>query len=419
MPRIVDGELQGLVGELPALLVEGAKGVGKTETALRLARSVYMLDDPAYRAIAQADHSVLLEDTRPVLIDEWQCVPEMWDFVRRGVDAGAEAGSYLLTGSASVEGVATHSGAGRIASLRMRPMTLAERGIAEPSVSLHEVLSGSRPKVAGRTDVGLGDYVDAILDSGFPGLRGLSARARRTQLDGYIDRIVTKDFPEQGQRVRRPATLRRWMTAYAAASSTTARYEVILDASTAGEADKPARSTTLVWRDVLERLWILDPVPAWSTTRNEFSRLTGAPKHQLADPALAARLLHLGRDALLRGRTGEPHISETPMLGLLFESLVTLDVRVYAQAADALVSHMRTKGGDHEVDLIVQNDDRSVVAIEVKLAETVADRDVRHLHWLQDQLGDALLDAVVVTTGKRAYRRADGIAVVPAALLGA
>lgn len=297
-------------------------------------------------------------------------------------------------------------------------MTLTERGIAEPSVSLHEVLSGSRPKVAGRTDVGLGDYVDAIVDSGFPGLRALSRQARRRQLDGYLDRIVTKDFPERGQRVRRPGTLRRWMTAYAAASSTTARYEVILDASTAGDADKPDRSTTLVWRDVLERLWILDPVPAWSTTRNEFSRLTGAPKHQLADPALAARLLHLGREALLRSRTGEPRISETPMLGLLFESLVTLDVRVYAQAAYALVSHMRTKGGDHEVDLIVQNDDRSVVAIEVKLAETVADRDVRHLHWLQDQLGDTLLDAVVVTTGKRAYRRADGIAVVPAALLG-
>ncbi len=300
----------------------------------------------------------------------------------------------------------------------MRPMTLSERGVGNPTVSLAELLGGARPKVTGRTAVTLGDYADAIVDGGFPGLHGLSPQARRRQLDGYVDRIVTKDFPEQGQRVRRPATLRRWMTAYAAASSTTARYEVILDASTAGDADKPARSTTLVWRDVLERLYVLDPVPAWSTTRNEFSRLTGAPKHQLADPALAARLLHLGRDALLRGSTAEPRVADTPMLGLLFESLVTLDVRVYAQAADAAVSHLRTKGRDHEVDLIVENDDRSVVAVEVKLAETVADRDVRHLRWLQDHLGDALLDAVVATTGKRAYRRADGIAVVPAALLG-
>ncbi|MCC7077440.1 MAG: ATP-binding protein [Acidimicrobiia bacterium] len=418
LPRVVDRELQGLTGELPALLIEGAKGVGKTETARRLARSVYMLDDPAVQAIAHADHTVLLQDARPVLIDEWERVPEMWDFVRRAVDAGAELGSYLLTGSASVEGVATHSGAGRIASLRMRPMTLSERGVGSPTVSLSELLDGVRPKVTGRTTVTLGDYADAIVDSGFPGLHGLLPHARRRQLDGYIDRIVTKDFPEQGQRVRRPATLRRWMTAYAAASSTAAKYEVILDGSTAGDADKPARSTTLVWRDVLERLGILDPVPAWSTTRSEFSRLTEAPKHQLADPALAARLLHLGRDALLRGRTAEPRITHAPMLGLLFESLVTLDTRVYAQAVDATVSHLRTKGGEHEVDLIVENDDRSVVAVEVKLTQNVVDRDVRHLRWLRNQLGDALLDAVVVSTGTRAYRRADGIAVVPAALLG-
>ncbi len=300
----------------------------------------------------------------------------------------------------------------------MRPMTLSERGVRSPSVSLSALLAGARPKITGRTNVTLADYADAIVDSGLPGLVALSPQARRRQLDGYIDRIVTKDFSEQGQPVRRPATLRRWMTAYAAASSTTAKHEVILAASTPGEADKPARSTTLAWRDVLERLWILDPVPAWSTTRNEFRRLTEAPKHQLADPAFAARLLHLGTDALLRGRAAEPRIADAPMLGLLFESLVTLNTRVYAQAAEATTSHLRTKGGDHEVDLIVENDDRTVVAVEVKLAENVVDRDVRHLHWLQAQLGDALLDAVLVTTGKHAYRRADGIAVVPAALFG-
>ena len=417
--RTVDAELDELLPELPAIAIEGAKGVGKTATASQRAATIHRLDDPAERAVVAGDPARLAGGTPAVLIDEWQRIPESWDIVRRAVDDGALPGTFLLTGSASPAGLVTHSGAARIVSLRMRPLTLAERGLGPPTVSLTALLSGARPPVEGRTELRLADYVEEILASGFPGLRGLGERALRAQLDGYLARIVERDFPEAGRSVRNPVALRRWLTAYAAASSTTASFETIRAAATSGEGEKPAKSTTIPYRDVLERLWILDPVPAWLPTRNRIARLSAPPKHQLVDPALAARLLGVGKDSLLDATpSGPPILRDGPLLGLLFESLVTLCVRVAAQAAEATVGHLRSARGEHEVDLIVERGDGRVVAIEVKLARTVGDRDVRQLAWLRNTIGDDLLDAVVVTTGQEAYRRADGIAVVPAALLG-
>ncbi len=416
--RVVDNELDELFAGLPAIALEGPKAVGKTATALQWATTVYRLDDDAERTIAQADPSRLVEGVPPVLIDEWQRLPESFDRVRRAVDDGAQPGSYLLTGSASPTDPPTHSGAGRIVRVRMRPMTLAERGVDSPTVSLGALLAGGRPPVTGRTQVGLERYVHEVLASGFPGIRSLPDRLLRAQLDGYLERIVDHDFEELGREVRRPATLQRWMQAYAAATATTASYEKIRDAATNERGEKPTRATTQPYRDVLERLWILDPVPAWLPTRNRLVRLSSPPKHHLADPALAARLLGVDATALLQARPAGPPIPrEGTLLGALFESLVTLCVRVYAQAAEARTSHLRTWSGDREIDLIIERGS-GVLALEVKLGQTPDDRDVRHLLWLHDQLGDDLIDALVVTTGPAAYRRSDGIAVVPAALLG-
>lgn len=417
--RVVDDDLDELMAGLAALALEGPKGVGKTETALRRAATVYRLDDPNQRSVIEADPARLVSGVSPVLVDEWQRFPYSWDLVRRAVDDDPSPGRFLLTGSASPTAPPTHSGAGRIVTVRMRPLSLFERGVGDPTVSLRALLAGGRPPVSGRTPVRLDGYTDEILSSGLPGLRDMEARARRAQLDGYLQRIVEREFDEMGHRVRNPVALRRWMTAYAAATSTTASFEKIRDASTAGQEQKPARSTTYPYRDILEQLWIVEPVPAWLPTRSPMSRLGGSPKHQLADPALAARLLRVGKEALLAGRDTSPAVPrDGTLLGALFEALVTLCVRVYAQAAEATVGHLRTKGGEHEVDLIVEGDDRRVLAVEVKLAHSVDDSDVRHLRWLEAQLGDDLLDAVVITTGPEAYRRRDGIAVVPAALLG-
>jgi predicted AAA+ superfamily ATPase len=417
--RVVDAELDDLMTGLPAIALEGAKGVGKTATASRRATTVHRLDDPGQRTIGAAEPARLVSGRPPVLIDEWQRLPESWDLVRRAVDDGAHPGSFLLTGSASPAELGTHSGAARIVSVRMRPLALAERDLHHSTVSLRALLSGERPAIAGTSAHGLDHYVEEILASGFPGLRPLSGRALRAQLDGYLLRIVDRDFPELGRQVRNPAALRRWMIAYAAASSTTTSFEKIRDAATSGLGDKPAKTTTIPYRDALERLWILDPVSAWLPTRSPLSRLAVPPKHQFVDPALAARLLGVDAGMLLEGMAAGPVVPrDGTLLGALFESLVTLSVRVYAQAAETVVRHLRTARGDHEVDLIVERADGRVVAVEVKLARDVGEEDVRHLKWLAREIGDDLLDAVVVTTGDEAYRRRDGIAVVPAALLG-
>lgn len=299
----------------------------------------------------------------------------------------------------------------------MRPMCLPERGLETPTVSLRELLTGSRPVIEGTTSVALADYAEEIVRSGFPGIRDLPPRARRAQLDGYVARVVEREFPEQGLAVRRPATLRSWLAAYAAATAGTASYNAILNAATPGDTDKPAKTTTGAYRDVLAKLWLLDSVPGWLPARNAFARLAQTPKHHLADPALAARLLGVDADALLSGGARSV-LRDGPLLGLLFESLVTLTVRVLAQAAEASVHHLRTRNGDHEVDLIVERADRRVLALEVKLSAMVEDAEVAHLHWLRSKLGGELLDAAVITTGSQAYRRSDGIAVIPASLLG-
>jgi predicted AAA+ superfamily ATPase len=417
--RVVDDELDELVGDLAAIAIEGPKGVGKTRTALQRAKTVRRLDDPAELAVAEADPARLLEGERPVLIDEWQRLRQVWDLVRRAVDDGAPAGSFLLTGSALPDPPPTHSGAGRIVTVRMRPLALSER-LQTASVSLSELLSGARAPVTGATDVVLADYTEAILASGLPGLRPLSGRARRLQVQGYVDRIVDRDIPDDaGVVIRNPAALRRWMAAYAAASSTTATFETVRDAASAGHGHKPSKNATQAYRDALARVWVLDEVPAWIPSNNRLRELGQAPKHQLADPALAAQLLGVQASTLLAGQSSGPAVArDGTLLGALFESLVTLSVRVYAAHSEAKVRHLRTARGRQEVDLIVERADGSVVAIEVKLARNVSSDDAKHLTWLKQKLGDRVLDQIIITTGPNAYRREDGIAVVPLVLLG-
>ena len=417
--RVVDAELDTLFTELPAIAIEGAKGVGKTETAARRSKTVHDLDRPGELDLVTADPYRILSGEPPILIDEWQRFPQSWDLVRRAVDSDRAPSRFLLAGSATPRDQGRHSGAGRIVRVRMRPLTLAERSGGNYSVSFSKLISGERGPVEGTTSFSLQDYAREVCISGFPGLRGLSLRAGRAQLDGYIDQIIDHDFPDMAQPVRFPDTLRRWMAAYAAATSTSASFETIRAAATPGEASKPAKPTTQVYRDILTRLWIVDPVPAWLPTRNHLHRLASAPKHHLVDPALAARLLGIDPDGLLEANpVPGVVVRDGALLGQLFESLVTLDVRVYAQNTEASLYHFRTHRGEREIDLIVERGDHRIVAIEVKLKHTINDNDVRHLHWLSDQIGSDLLDAVVVTTGPYAYRRNDGIAVVPASLLG-
>lgn len=417
--RLIDDLLDELFPHLGAIALEGAKGVGKTLTATQRARTILPLDEEEVRELLSIRPRLVRERATPVLIDEWQLVPSTWDQVRRAVDQNASGGQFLLTGSANVpSGARIHSGAGRIVSLKMRPLSIAERSVGTPAVSLGRLLAGAETDIEAETTVDLRVYVEEILASGFPGIRNLPRRARRAQLSSYLERIVFRELPENGIEVRRPAVLRDWLRAYGAATATTANYTQILDAATPSDAEKPSRITVGHYRDYLTRVFVLEPLEAWTASLTPLKRLTESPKHHLVDPGLAAQMVGVDAEGLLEGAGRRVAASSGTWLGALFESLVAQSVRSYADLAEARVFHLRTRGGDHEIDLIIESPDRSVVACEVKLGGTVRNTDVKHLNWLQSQIGERLVARVLVNTGPIAYTRADGVHVVPLTLLG-
>lgn len=297
-------------------------------------------------------------------------------------------------------------------------MALCERDLVEPSVSMAALLRGGA-EVSGTSPMGVSDYLEEILASGFPGLHGLPPRVRTAQLRSYTTRIFERELPdERGVSIRRPASLMGWLSAYASAVGTTATWETIRTAATPGDADPPTKATVSRYRDWLTSLWLLDPVPAWRPLGTSLRNLVQAPKHHLADPALAAVLLRATPEILAKGQ-GRWLGSRGSLVGGLFENLAMLTVRGAAQVSGGDVFHLRTKRGEQEVDLIVEGEDGRIVAFEIKLNRAASDRDVRHLLWLREKLGDQVADLVLLNTGEHAYRRPDGVAVVPLALLGA
>lgn len=401
-----------------AVTLDGPKGVGKTSTASRRAGDELRLDLEQHWRMARADPELVTRLPKPLLIDEWQRVPAVWGAVRRAVDDGADPGSYLLAGSASpcLE-APIHSGAGRILSLRIRPMALCERDLVEPSVSMAALLRGGA-EVSGTSPMGVSDYLKEIIASGFPGLHGLPPRVRTAQLRSYTTRIFEHELPDEyGISIRRPASLMGWLSAYASTVGTTETWETIRTAATPGDADPPTKATVSRYRDWLTSLWLLDPVPAWRPLGTSLRNLVQAPKHHLADPALAAVLLRATPEILAKGQ-GRWLGSRGSLVGGLFENLAMLTVRGAAQVSGGDVFHLRTKRGEQEVDLIVEGEDGRIVAFEIKLNRAASDRDVRHLLWLREKLGDQVADLVLLNTGEHAYRRPDGVAVVPLALLG-
>lgn len=439
VPRILDAELDRLLAGLGAVAIQGAKAVGKTATASRHARRTIRLDDAAVAQVVRADPAAAIRAPFPVFFDEWQRVPAILDAVRVRVDEDPTPGLAILAGSAQPPATAqpTHTGAGRVVTLRMRPLTISERldapgatptasvETARETISVRALLAaGARPRLAGRSPWTLADYAREIVATGFPAMRTLDAALREDLLEGYVQHLVTRDVEEATGAAANPESVRRWLEAYAAATATTTSLEKLRDVASAasGDGGTPAKTTVLRYRDALQRLFVYDPVGAWKPGGTALSRLGEAPKIHVVDPGLAAFLLGIDEDALLAGAS-TPLVDAVPaprdggLFGALFESLVALSMRTYAQAARVDHRYVRTHGGEHEVDGLLVRRDQRCVAYEVKLAAAVHDEDVRHLRWLGEKLGDRLIDAIVIHTGPEAYRRADGIGVVPAAML--
>lgn len=418
-PRIIDDELERLLRGLPAISVEGARGIGKTETSRRHARTTYQLDHPLTLEQVHARPDMLTQGEPPVLVDEWQRYEPSWDLIRRAVDEHNRPGSFLLTGSARPPRSQTHPGAGRIRIIDMRPMSLAERGVDVPTVSLGALLRGGTPTLGGGTDITFDDYVNEIVGSGFPGIRTLPPELRAGQLESYVANIVHHDLAAAGYGVRDPELFRQWLAAFADATATRTTHTKIARSATSVSGETPSRPTYEKYHTALTQLKITDVLKPWRPRTNPLGQLLVSPVHHLVDPALVPPLLGIDLEGLLAGEQGTfASDHEGTLVGRLFESLLVQSVRVYAQHAGATVWGLRTRDGNHEVDLIVQRRDGRVVAIEVKLS-AAADADaIAHLHWLRRKLGTRLLDAIIITTGTHAFRRSDDIGVVPAALLG-
>lgn len=404
-------------------MLEGARGVGKTTTAEQQANSVFRLEHPDTLDEVAANPDVLLEADPPVLIDEWQRYPQSIDLVRMEVDRDSTPGRFILTGTPSApRQTGIHTGAGRLLWITMSPMSLSERGVAVPTVSLHALLTGQQGEISGTTGLRTADYAEIMVRSGYPGILDAPEAVRLRLIADYVRQLVRRDVSQPvGRQRRSPAAVSRWLTAYAKMTATEAKFEAIRDLAHNAEGQVPARSTVEGYRTALEDLGVVDELLAWDRDWLPIKHRKTSPVHHLVDPALAVSLIGESVDDLLVGSVSSEHGSpDNSLLGRLFQSLVTQSVRVYASAHDADVFWLGTRkvnGKSREVDIIVEGES-GVVAIEVKLSAEVSKRDRKHLYWLRDELDYRWSDGVVITTGPEAYRDDDGIAVVPAALLG-
>jgi hypothetical protein len=407
-PRVADAELAARLAAIGAVLIEGPRGCGKTATGLRAASSVVRLDvDDEARAAGLLSPTLLLDGARPRLIDEWQLVPAVWNHVRQEVDAGGgRPGQFILTGSAVPSDDATrHSGALRFSRLRMRPMSLAEAGYSSGDISLAALLGGGEARA---TDPGLDirDLAQRISVGGWPALIGRTTDEAQVVLRGYLDETRRVDLARADGVSRDPENVGRVLRSLARHVATPASARSI--AADVGGAEGPIdHHTVLGYLAALARVFVVEDLPAWAPALRSRSLLRSAPTRHFVDPSLAVAALGADPERLLR---------DVRTLGFLFESLVVRDLRVYAGALDATVSHYRDST-DLEADAIIERRDGTWAAFEVKLGPGAVDEAARTLLRVADRVDSSRHGppaALAVITGwGYGYRRPDGVSVIP------
>lgn len=411
LPRIVDAELDARLGAAGAVVIEGPKASGKTETARQRAASSVLLDvDENARRAATVDPSLVLDGPTPRLIDEWQVEPGLWNHVRWAVDDRGVPGQFVLTGSSvPADDVARHTGAGRFSFLRMRPMTLFETGHTNDAVSLGALLAGDPPR---SDDPGLtvADLADRITSGGWPAQHDRrAARAARAARD-YLEQVRQVDVSRVAGSRRDPARIERLLRSLARNTATEVAITVL--AADAGGGDGPLdRHTVAEYLNILDRLMVIEDQPAWAPHLRSRANLRSSPKRHFVDPSLAVAALGAGPERLL---------GDLNLLGLLFESLVIRDLRVLAQPLDGQVLHYRDNYGV-EADAVVQLADGRWGAFEVKLGAGLVDEGAEALLRFRDAIdtrksGEPAVLGVIAGTGF-GYVRPDGIAVIPVGAL--
>lgn len=414
LPRQADRELAARLRATGAVLVEGPRGCGKTQTALQAAQSAVRLDrDDAARTAGKLDATLLLDGERPRLIDEWQLVPGVWNAVRGDVDDHPEKpGRYILTGSAVPADDATrHTGALRVTRLRMRPMSLAESGHSTVAISLAALVSGEVPRAR---DPGLGirDIARLVVVGGWPALIRREPADALLATRGYLDEASRIDLQRLDGVQRDPENVARVLRSFARNTGSAASARRI--AADVGGADGPIDYHTVIeYERALARIFIVENLPAWSPALRSRSQLRSTAVRHFVDPSLAAAALDAGPDRLLR----DPNT-----LGLLFETLVLRDLRVYAQALGGSLASYRENTG-LEADAILQLPDGRWAGMEVKLGPGAVPEAASKLRRVAAHVdtarhGDPAFLAVITGSGLGYRRPEDGVFVVPIGALG-
>jgi len=406
--RLADARLAELLNELPAIMVTGPRAAGKTTMARRLAAGVLRLDDPAQAAVVAADPDAALRRVpEPVLLDEWQEVPQVLGAVKRAVDDDPRPGRFLLTGSVEADLTAgMWPGTGRVVRVVLHGLTRREIvGAATKPGLMDLALRGELDAVrTPATPLSVDDYVELASTSGFPepALR-LRPAARSAWLDSYLDHVVTRDVAAAGE-ARDPVRLRRYLETLGLSTA-----GIPTDATLSAAAGIDQRTADAYDR-LLANLFLVDAVPAWAS--NRLSRLVKRRKRYVTDPALALAAARIDTTDVLR---------DFDLLGRLLDTFVAAQLRpdIGLLRPRAQLHHLRTEAGRQEIDLVIDIGRGRVIAIEIKAGAAPSSRDIRHLSWLRDELGAAFVRGILFHTGPHPFDIGDRIWAVPISALWA
>ena len=412
--RIADILLSRKLEGMGAVLIEGAKWCGKTTTAEQIAKSILYIADPEKKAqyleMAEISPRSLLTGEAPRLIDEWQLAPKLWDAVRFEVDHRDELGQFILTGSAVPPDTReiSHSGTGRFARLKMRPMSLFESGESSGGISLTELFRSSS-EISGENGISFEHLAFLICRGGWPRAVGMRESIALDQAFDYCDAIMNSDISRVDNVSRDSGRTHRLMRAYARHQGTQASCSVIKADMAANDNASLDDNTLYSYISALKKIFVIEDMEAWNPNLRSKTAIRTADTRYFVDPSIAAAVLGLGPDDLL---------NDLNTFGLLFETMCIRDLRVYADAINGQVYHYRDASG-LECDAVIHLRNGKYGLIEIKLGgEKLIEEGASVLKKLEEKIDSSKMNMpafkmVLTGTGDYAYRRRDGILVVP------
>ena len=413
-PRIVDEILIKKLESKGAVLIEGPKWCGKTTTALRQAKSVLRMDNPLEKEqnlrLSKLNPQRLLIGDNPRLIDEWQIAPTLWDTVRYEVDQRGKMGQFILTGSAVPPDTKeiTHSGTGRFTWLTMRPMSLYESGESTGEVSLKSLFAGNL-NVDGENTLDIDKLAYLVCRGGWPQAVGLKTEAALQQAFDYYDAVVKSDINRADGVNKNPERVKRIMKSYARNQGSQVASTVIAQDIAANEAETVNEDTVHSYIEALKKIFVVEDISAWNPNLRSKSAIRTSDTRYYVDSSIATASLGIGPDDL---------INDLRTFGLFFETMCVRDLRVFAESLDGAVYHYRDNT-NLECDTVIHLRNGSYGLIEIKLGgDDLIDEGAANLLKLKNKIDVSKMKApaflmVLIGVGKYAYRREDGVLVVP------